>query len=238
MPLDISNAFVRASMGDIRACARLPEIYRDDGGADDGKRILQKALYGLPISPRLWAKTLARDLEGLGWRECKAEPGVWVLREDEVVTGYLTVYVDDCVLGCRTKEIAEREFRKISDKHPASIIATKTGSSGTMRFDLCGADVELNPRERTFRMSMGSYVDKMLARFDMVNAKPRASPDFPEEKLYRPAAGSDEAATSRHLSHRKRCKLTTSESKRGGVAPPVAPAAPLRAERGGTSYAT
>ena len=59
VPFDIGNAFVRASMGDIKVCTRLPQNFRNDNDGDDGKGILLKALDGLPISPRLWAKTLA-----------------------------------------------------------------------------------------------------------------------------------------------------------------------------------
>jgi len=62
VPFDISNAFIRASMGSTRVCVKLPESFRDTKNpSDDGKRMLLKALYGLPISPRLWAKTLSRE---------------------------------------------------------------------------------------------------------------------------------------------------------------------------------
>ena len=50
-------------MGDVKVAIRLPEQFREDVG-DDGLRLLEKALYGLPISPRLWGKTLNRDLAG------------------------------------------------------------------------------------------------------------------------------------------------------------------------------
>ena len=186
-PFDIGNAFVRASMGSIKVCIRLPRSFREENQEDDGKRMLQKALYGLPISPRLWAKTLAHDLEKLGWQECKMEPGVWLLREEtgeKKILAYLTVYVDDCVLAGKTKKIMKEQMDRIHKIHPLSPIKTETTEDGTMKFDLCGADIEYNPEKKKLRIHMTNYVHKLLKRFDMSNAKPKNHPAFPEQNLY------------------------------------------------------
>ena len=52
VPFDISNAFIRASMGDIKVVVNIPDNMKDDP-SDTGRRMLLKALYRLPISPRL-----------------------------------------------------------------------------------------------------------------------------------------------------------------------------------------
>ena len=49
---DISNAFIHASMGDIKVVVNIPDNMKDDP-SDTGRRMLLKALYRLPISPRL-----------------------------------------------------------------------------------------------------------------------------------------------------------------------------------------
>ena len=185
VPFDISNAFIRADMGDIKVVVSLPESFRD-GPDDNGRRMLKKALYGLPISPRLWAKTLARDLQSLGWEECKSEPGVyrkWDKDHKEVVA-YITVYVDDCIVGAKTKELVEAEVELVNAKHPLTRIQTKTDNDGTMHFDMCGADIDYNPYKRSLKISMSNYIDKILTRFDMVGCKVRPVPGFPEENLY------------------------------------------------------
>jgi hypothetical protein len=187
IPFDIGNAFVRASMGDIKVCIRLPPSFLDQSQEDDGKRILLKALYGLPISPRLWAKTLNKDLEKLGWRECKFEPGVWTIynpKNPSQHEGFLTVYVDDCILAGKNPEIAKRLCSDINSIHPLTQIKTKVSPDGTIAFDLCGADVEINSRKRTLRISMAAYADKLLKRFKMTDCKPRNNPGFEESRLY------------------------------------------------------
>ena len=185
IPFDISNAFVRASMGSIQVCVRLPESFRDvKDDKDDGKRMLLKALYGLPISPRLWAKTLSKDLEKLGWQECKHEPGVWSLTEKGKVVGYMTVYVDDCILACNSIEKTKLELDRVHKTHPLKVIETTVSAEGTIAFDMTGVDVEINPSLRTLRISMRKYSEKLLKRFDMTNCKGRSNPAFPEEKLF------------------------------------------------------
>jgi hypothetical protein len=192
VPFDISNAFIRASMGGTRVCVKLPETFRDPKNpSDDGKRMLLKALYGLPISPRLWAKTLSKDLAKLGWTECPHEPGVWTLREENQIVGFMTVYVDDCILACNTPEKTAIELDKVHKLHPLSIITTEKADDGTLSFDMTGVDVSINPRLNTLKINMTKYTKKLLKRFDvpLVNdkgdkVKGLTTPAFPEENLY------------------------------------------------------
>jgi hypothetical protein len=184
VPFDISNAFIRAEMGDIKVVVKLPDSFKE-GKNDDGMRMLKKALYGLPISPRLWAKTLAKDLAALGWEECKSEPGVyrrWNTDKTEV-EAYITVYVDDCIVGAKSKELCEELVEQVNAKHPLERIKVKL-EGGTMKFDMCGADIEYNGQERSLKISMSNYIDKIMKRFDMDKCKPRPIPGFPEENLY------------------------------------------------------
>ena len=184
-PFDISNAFIRAEMGDLKVAVKLPEAFRE-GPDDDGVRMLLKALYGLPISPRLWAKTLARDLNQLGWEECKSEPGVYRKfdKKTKEVVAYITVYVDDCIVGAKTRQMCDKEVKLINDVHPLKIIETKVDNDGTMNFDMCGADIAYNAGKHTLKISMSNYIDKVLERFKMEDCKPRPIPGFPEENLY------------------------------------------------------
>ncbi len=183
IPFDIRNAFLNASMGDIKVCVRLPPQFCNST-QDSGLRMLLKALYGLPISPRMWSKTLARDLASLGWRESSIEPGVWVLREGGAVVGLLTVYVDDCLLACVTEERTRQELDKIHQKHKLDVMQVKKDTDGNVSFDLLGCDIVLNPSKRTLRMSMEVYIRKLLKRFDMESAKGRNHPSFDEANLY------------------------------------------------------
>ena len=188
IPFDIGNAFIRASMENLKVVVTLPESFRDTKQEDNGRRMLLKALYGLPISPRLWAKTLGKDLKTLGWVECKNEPGVW--RKHHPVTkeihSYLTVYVDDCVLCSIDKKTVNEELKLIHDKHPLSVIKCDPTPTGGKTFDLTGADIDYNASKNTVKISMKTYIEKMLRKFDMLEAKPLATPSFEEKMLYDP----------------------------------------------------
>jgi len=148
--------------------------------------MLQKALYGLPISPRLWAKTLAKDLASLGWEECKSEPGVYRRwnKEKTKVEAYITVYVDDCILGAATPELCDQMVEEVNKMHPLTRIETKIDENGTQHFDMCGADIAYNSKKKTLKISMENYIEKILKRFDAEKCKERSIPGFPERNLY------------------------------------------------------
>jgi len=172
-------------MGSLKVAVTIPETFRDKDTEDNGRRMLLKALYGLPISPRLWAKCLGKDLLSKDWKECTLEPGVWrKTNAKQETVGYLTVYVDDCVLACIDKETAERELKIIHDMHPLSVIECQDTPDGGIKFDLTGADIEYNSKLRTLKISMANYIRKMLSTYDMLQAKPRNTPSFEEKNLY------------------------------------------------------
>jgi hypothetical protein len=171
-------------MGSLRVIIRLPDSFKEDE-KDDGLRMLERALCGLPVSPRLWAKTLGKDLRELGWQESATEPGVWIMKDDSgTVVCIMTTYVDDCMLGAKSKEKAETEANRVHLKHPVTRIKMEVDADGALKFDLLGADVEYNAVNRSVKISMHSYAMKMLKRFDLLSAKPRTHPGFPEENLY------------------------------------------------------
>ena len=186
IPFDIGNAFIRASMDNLKVVITLPESFRDTEKADNGRRMLLKALYGLPVSPRLWAKTLGKDLRELGWVECQNEPGIWRKHDPTTnkIISYLTVYVDDCVLCSANKKTVKEELELINAKHPLTVIKCDPTPEGGKTFDLTGADIDYNASKNTVKISMASYIKKMLKKFDMIGAKPLSTPSFEEKMLY------------------------------------------------------
>ena len=189
IPFDIGNAFIRASMDDLKVVVTIPETFRDTDKADNGRRMLLKALYGLPVSPRLWAKCLGKDLKALGWVECINEPGVWRKHSPKGdIIGYLTVYVDDCVLCAKDLTTVEAELKLIHDKHPLTQITCTPTSKGGKQFDLTGADIEYTANSNTVKISMGNYIRKLLKKFDMMGSTPLSTPSFEEKTLYDPNA--------------------------------------------------
>ncbi len=226
MPFDITNAFLRAGIGNEKIAIRLPESMRNEeeaeqssvnsgavdqssdncenvssasvdggssgigvaesGGYDSGRRLLQRALYGLPQSPRLWFKQIGADMRRLQWEECAAEPGVWIRKDEKgVVCGVATIYVDDCIMCASSEPLCNQCVEEINKIHPLSRIATNKAEDGAISFDMLGADVHYHREKRQLLISMETYVDKVLKKFDMMECKPSETPNFEEAALYR-----------------------------------------------------
>ncbi|CAD7938089.1 unnamed protein product, partial [Amoebophrya sp. A25] len=119
---DVGNAFTRASIQHHRVAFSIPEQFWD-GEEDDGRRLLLKALHGLPISPKLWGDQIAKDLRSLGWTEAAAEPGLWrkVDASGELIA-ILTIYVDGCVVIAKTDQLADELTSQVHKLHPVTMI--------------------------------------------------------------------------------------------------------------------
>lgn len=61
--------------------------------------LLQKSLYGLKQSPRMWYKRLREFLIILGSKESYNDPSLFILIQRERIV-YLFAYADDIVLTC------------------------------------------------------------------------------------------------------------------------------------------
>ena len=186
---DIGNAFIRASIQNHKVIVSVPPQFREAQG-DDGLRMLLKALYGLPISPKLWGDQISKDLKELGWAESDAEPGLWRLVVGHTVKAVLTIYVDDCIVTAETEELVDHLIKQVHDKHPVSMIEMRSvdlqGRKGAVQFDLLGADCIYHQQSGFLRISMENYIEKILKKFDMnqPGLKTVPSPDFEEAPLY------------------------------------------------------
>ena len=100
--MDVKTAFFYGAIDE--------EIYvKQLTGLEDGtKRVcrLNKALYGLKQSPRIWYRTLALFLKGLGFSPLLSDLGVFTKGHI-----YLAVYVDDLLIIGPDKS----EIQKIKD---------------------------------------------------------------------------------------------------------------------------
>jgi gamma-glutamylcyclotransferase (GGCT)/AIG2-like uncharacterized protein YtfP len=100
---DVVNAFVNARLTED-VFMRMPPGYRKPGTILK----LDRALYGLRISPLLWQRELTRTLHELGFESVPHEPCCF--SKDGIL---LFFYVDDIVLACSKSQRAEaRELLK------------------------------------------------------------------------------------------------------------------------------
>ncbi len=59
---------------------------------------LKKALYGLKQAPRAWHKKLSTELESLGFKACRSDPGLFIKTESPESRIFVLAYVDDLLI--------------------------------------------------------------------------------------------------------------------------------------------
>ncbi|CAE8605354.1 unnamed protein product [Polarella glacialis] len=95
---DVSTAFLHAPIdGDEEVLIRPPP-----GMDDDHYWVLQKALYGLRRSPRLWQNWFASQLATVGFCRCRADPQLYYRRSDDAL---IVTHADDLRLTAAPGEL-------------------------------------------------------------------------------------------------------------------------------------
>ena len=129
---------------------------------DTSVKRLKKSLYGLKQAGRRWYDTLTRALTDLGFRASQADLGVFYARVDNHLL-ILPIHVDDCVLtGSSAKLIAEYK-NKLNQCYALTDL-------GPVHW-LLGIKVTRNRSARTISLSQRSYIDSILKRYGLADAR-------------------------------------------------------------------
>lgn len=152
---DVTNAFVHATM-DREVYMRMPHGYQKPG------TILQvnKALYGLRISPLLWQKEFTSTLRALGFQTVPHEP--CCLMKDGVIVFF---YVDDIILAFHKEkeQEAKQAIRRLQEKY------IFTGGDDLQWF--LGVEVIRDRKHQRIQLSQAAYSDKISRLADKKNIR-------------------------------------------------------------------
>ncbi|KAH5706327.1 RNA-directed DNA polymerase [Parastagonospora nodorum] len=142
---DVTNAFVHAAI-DREIYMRMPRGYQKPGTLLK----VQKALYGLRISPLLWQKEFTATLTSIGFQQIPQEPCCMI--KDGVIIFF---YVDDIIIAYHSKKESEalKAIKRIQDKYLC------TGGEDLQWF--LGVEVMRNRQQKTIQLSQAAYVDKI-----------------------------------------------------------------------------
>lgn len=181
---DLDSAFLNAQL-DRDVFCRLPPIWAKSHPSSVVK--LQKALYGLRDSPRLWEKEYHRILRSLNWEPCPSAPGLW--RKPSIHGGWLkkSVYVDDNLIAGKVRSEIESELALILEhvkgrQIPETRYKDSLGRDWIL-IDILGSDVHLCREHRLMRISMSSYLTKLQQKHKVEIGKSVYSPTFDESAL-------------------------------------------------------
>ncbi|KAL4304503.1 hypothetical protein GQ457_10G014750 [Hibiscus cannabinus] len=129
---------------------------------------LKKSLYGLKQSPRQWYKRFDSYMIQIGYKRCEYDCCVYVKSLDDGSFIFLLLYVDDMLIVAKNmhdvvglKALLSQEF-DMKDLGAAKKIL--------------GMEIHRDRSSRKLWLSQQSYVEKVLDRFGMSNAKPVSTP--------------------------------------------------------------
>jgi hypothetical protein len=152
---DVANAFVHASM-DWVIYMRMPHGYQKPG------TILRvnKALYGLRISPLLWQKEFTSTLKTLGFQSVLHEPCCMI--RDGIIIFF---YVDDIILAYAQskEEEAQQAIKQLQQRY------TITGGHDLQWF--LGMEILRNRSDRKIQLSQSAYATKISQLADKKNIR-------------------------------------------------------------------
>ena len=148
------------------------EIYmqpppRYEGQGPDKVKRLRKLLYGLKQAGCKWYDALSHALANLGFCTMQVDPGVFVAYDQGHIL-ILVIHVNDCTFTGSSAKLIFTYKEKINDCY----VLTDLGPISW----LLGIKITRNHKERTISLSQSSYINSILERYGLKDAKPYAMP--------------------------------------------------------------
>jgi transposase InsO family protein len=159
--IDAKTAFLNGD-SDVELYVRQPVGFVDKRNPNKVLR-LNKSLYGLKQAPRIWYLLLCERICSLGFVQCTSDPSIYVHAEYKII---LAVYVDDILVFGPSKTLCDEFYFEISKYF-------RMEYKGQVRSFL-GLNVIRNGS--SIAINQIGYIEHMLQRFQMTDAKPESTP--------------------------------------------------------------
>ena len=163
--LDVKTAFLHGDLEE-ELYMRQPEGFIKE----DRKNLvcrLKKSLYGLKQAPRQWYKKFDSFMSSHGFTRCQADHCCYFKKIDNNFI-ILLLYVDDMlVVGSNMQEIVNLKLKLSKQFEMKDLGAAK---------QILGMRIKRDTNSRTLLLSQDKYINKVLSRFNMQNAKVVSTP--------------------------------------------------------------
>lgn len=111
--IDVSNAFLHGKLDERIVVIQL--IRFEDSKYPNHVCLIQKSLYGLKQSSRMWYRRLREFLFQIGFKESYNDPSLFTfINQNDIL--YLFSYVDDIVITGSSPTIIRATIKKIGEK--------------------------------------------------------------------------------------------------------------------------
>eukprot|EP00731_Ephydatia_muelleri_P005270 Em0002g1446a len=163
--MDVVTAFLNGTLEE--------EIYMEQppGYIKKGEEYLvcklKKSIYGLKQSSRCWNKVFNEYMTSLSYEQCAADPCVLV-RTEGTETTIIAVYVDDLIIIAKNPETMERIKGSLTERF-------KMKDLGKLHYCL-GINTEYDENKRCLWMHQRPYIQSLLERYQLSEAKSSCTP--------------------------------------------------------------
>ena len=169
--IDISYAFTNSDI-DVEIYMKQPEGFQQSERNMVCR--LNKSLYGLKQSPRLWGETLAKVLISMGFSKTYSDASLYIFDQDNIKV-IVPVFVDDITLASKSASKLDHFVNELGKQF-------KLRDLGPTTF-LLGVEITRKRSERKLYLSQKQYVVNKLEEFGMADCKPVGTPMIPGSKL-------------------------------------------------------
>jgi len=184
---DFNGAYLNGELDeDEEIYMQEPLGYETGSGGSSVKR-LRKSLYGLKQAWRKWYDALRHILIDLGFRVSSADPGVFYARIDDHIL-ILAVHVDDCAMTWSSAKLISLYKCKLNERYALTNL-------GPIHW-LLSIKITRDHEARTISLSQNAYIESIINRFNLTDAKSVATPMIPGAVYSKNNSPSDPAETA------------------------------------------
>ncbi len=168
--MDVKGAYLNGHLEE-EVYMRQPDGYQD--GTGKVCRLI-KTLYGLKQAGREWNKEFDARLKGLGFMRLHADPCAYIRAIDDHLE-VITAWVDDLLLFADTAEV----MQKLKKELKTVFELTDMGEPQK----IVGIEIDRDRVRGTLKISQAQYIDNLLAKYNMTDCNPVATPMDPSVNL-------------------------------------------------------
>ena len=168
---DVVGVYLNAKLKDD-IFMRQPKGFKVPG-KEHSVLCLKRVIYGLKQSGREWYDKLKCTLLSIGFTRCRVEHAVFYRYDQDVIV--LAVDVDDITIAGDSKRGIKRFKEQLSARY-------KIKDLGDLNW-LLGLEVTRDRGRRTITFGQSAYIQKVVDRFNLQDAKPLSIPMNPGNNL-------------------------------------------------------
>lgn len=164
--MDAITPFLQGELSD--------EIYNEqpDCFKDGSKKVckLKKAMYGLKQAGRAWNLKLEAALKSFGLIKSKLDPCVYYNANTTLI---VAIYVDDILIFWKNEGVLNEVKSSLCNSFSMKDMGKAQGCVG----------IRITQTSQGIELDQSKYINDILVRFNMIEAKPISTPSDPAQKL-------------------------------------------------------